>query len=51
MAMPLVGLAIDSVSPSMGFVAAAIGGLVLIGMAALCNLWITKANLEGADIS
>jgi MFS family permease len=51
MAMPLVGLAIDSVSPSMGFVAAAIGGLVLIGMAALCNLWITNAKLEGVDLN
>jgi hypothetical protein len=26
----------------MGFVAAACGGLVLIGMAALCNLWISE---------
>ncbi|MFJ5300946.1 MFS transporter [Pseudomonas sp. NPDC088368] len=38
---PLVGFAIDSLSPAMGFVAAASGGLVLIGMAALCNLWIS----------
>jgi len=38
---PLVGLAIDHLSPAMGFVAAACGGLVLVGMAALCNLWIS----------
>ncbi|WP_110951707.1 MFS transporter [Pseudomonas bohemica] len=38
---PLVGLAIDSLSPAMGFVAAALGGLVLIAMAGLCNLWIS----------
>jgi MFS family permease len=38
---PFVGLAIDSISPSSGFVAAALGGLVLMGMAALCNLWIS----------
>ena len=41
LSMPLVGFAIDSLSPAMGFVAAALGGLVLIGMAALCNLWIS----------
>lgn len=41
LSMPLVGFAIDSLSPAMGFVAAACGGLVLIGMAALCNLWIS----------
>jgi predicted MFS family arabinose efflux permease len=39
---PLVGLAIDHLSPAMGFVAAASGGLVLVGMAALCNLWISR---------
>lgn len=42
LSMPLVGFAIDSLSPAMGFVAAACGGLVLIAMAALCNLWISK---------
>ena len=42
LSMPLVGYAIDSLSPAMGFVAAACGGLVLIALAALCNLWITK---------
>jgi MFS family permease len=41
LSMPLVGYAIDSLSPGMGFVAAACGGLVLIGMAALCNVWIS----------
>ena len=41
LSMPLVGYAIDTLSPAMGFVAAACGGLVLIGMAALCNLWIS----------
>ncbi len=41
LSMPLVGFAIDSLSPAMGFVAAALGGLVMIGMAALCNLWIS----------
>jgi predicted MFS family arabinose efflux permease len=45
MATPLVGLAIDSVSPGSGFVAAAVGGLILVGMAALCNLWISNAAL------
>ncbi len=39
---PLVGLAIDSLSPASGFVAAALGGLVLIALAALCNLWISQ---------
>lgn len=34
---PLVGFAIDRMSPSMGFVAAALGGLLLIAMAGLCN--------------
>lgn len=34
---PLVGFAIDRMSPSMGFVAAALGGLSLIAMAGLCN--------------
>jgi MFS family permease len=42
LSMPLVGYAIDSLSPAMGFVAAACGGLVLIAIAALCNLWISK---------
>lgn len=42
MATPLVGLAIDSLSPSFGFLAAAMGGIVLVGMAALCNLWISR---------
>ena len=37
LSMPLVGFAIDSFSPSIGFVAAALGGLVLIGLATLCN--------------
>ena len=41
LSMPLVGYAIDTLSPAMGFVAAACGGLVLIGMAALCNLRIS----------
>jgi predicted MFS family arabinose efflux permease len=44
MATPIVGFAIDSVSPVSGFVSAAAGGLVLIGIAALCNLWISKAQ-------
>lgn len=34
---PLVGLAIDSFSPAMGFVTAALGGLVLIALAAICD--------------
>jgi predicted MFS family arabinose efflux permease len=34
---PIVGFAIDSVSPAMGFVAAACGGVVLVGMGALCT--------------
>ena len=38
---PIVGFAIGSVSPAMGFVAAACGGIVLVGMGALCNLWIS----------
>ena len=42
LSMPLVGYAIDALSPAMGFVAAACGGLVLIGVAALCNLWISR---------
>jgi MFS family permease len=42
LSMPLVGYAIDSLSPAMGFIAAACGGLVLIAIAALCNLWISK---------
>jgi predicted MFS family arabinose efflux permease len=42
LSMPLVGYAIDSLSPAMGFVAAACGGLVLIAIAALCDLWISK---------
>jgi MFS family permease len=46
MATPLVGLAIDSVSPTSGFVAAAMGGLVLVGIAALCNLWISKVGIS-----
>lgn len=41
---PLVGFAIDSLSPAMGFVAAALGGLVLISMAALCNLWTSQTG-------
>ncbi|WP_296184839.1 MFS transporter [Pseudomonas sp. UBA1879] len=41
LSMPLVGYAIDTLSPATGFVAAACGGLVLIGMAALCNLRIS----------
>jgi MFS family permease len=41
LSMPLVGYAIDTLSPAMGFVAAGCGGLVLIGIAALCNLWIS----------
>ncbi|HEY0288730.1 MAG TPA: MFS transporter [Pseudomonas sp.] len=50
MATPLVGLAIDSVSPEAGFVAAATGGLVLLGIAALCNLWVSKTALaSGGD--
>ncbi|MFJ3486651.1 MFS transporter [Pseudomonas sp. NPDC090202] len=47
---PVVGLAIDTFTPASGFVAAALGGLVLFGMAALCNLWIStsaKQDLEG----
>jgi MFS family permease len=44
LSMPLVGYAIDSLSPAMGFVAAACGGLVLIAIAALCNLWISKGS-------
>ena len=43
---PLVGFAIDSFSPAMGFVAAASGGLVLIAMAALCNLWISEPKVS-----
>jgi MFS family permease len=39
---PIVGLAIDSVSPGSGFAAAALGGLALIGMAALCKVWISS---------
>lgn len=35
LSMPLVGLAIDNVSPASGFVAAAAGGLVLIGVGML----------------
>ena len=38
---PIVGFAIDSVSPAMGFVAAACGGIVLVGVGALCTLRIS----------
>ncbi len=44
LSMPLVGLAIDRLSPASGFAAAALGGLVLIAMAALCNLWISGSK-------
>lgn len=44
LSMPLVGFAIDTSSPAMGFVAAASGGLVLIGMAALFDRWVTPTN-------
>ncbi|TDV59902.1 MFS transporter [Pseudomonas sp. LP_7_YM] len=44
---PLVGFAIDSLSPAMGFIAAALGGLVLISMAALCNLWTSRSEQTG----
>jgi len=50
MATPLVGLAIDSVSPVSGFIAAAMGGLVFVGMAALCNVWITKRKPVGSGL-
>jgi predicted MFS family arabinose efflux permease len=41
---PLVGLAIDSLSPALGFVAAALGGLVLIALAGLCNLRLARSS-------
>jgi len=44
LSMPLVGFAIDNVSPSMGFVAAACGGLVLIGIATLCSVRQASAH-------
>ncbi|MDH0746095.1 MFS transporter [Pseudomonas sp. GD03842] len=44
LSMPLVGFAIDTSSPAMGFVAAASGGLVLIGVAALFDRWVTPTN-------
>ncbi|SEQ87994.1 Predicted arabinose efflux permease, MFS family [Pseudomonas sp. NFACC02] len=47
LSMPLVGFAIDSLSPAMGFVAAACGGLVLIAIAALCKLLIAKSTQTG----
>jgi MFS family permease len=46
MATPIVGLAIDSLSPASGFVAAAMGGLVLVGIAALCSFWISQRRIS-----
>lgn len=46
---PVVGLAIDTFTPASGFVAAALGGLVLFGMAALCNLWISTSAKQGLE--
>jgi len=43
---PLVGFAIDSFSPASGFIAAACGGLALIGMAAVCNLWMPESKRD-----
>ena len=40
---PIVGFAIDSVSPAMGFVAAACGGIALVGMGTLCTRYSTAS--------